>query len=264
MSEPSPAPAMPRLRLLGMGRLLDPDGQDLSLQYRKGWALLGYLAVERDRRHAREQLASLFWPELGAAAARTNLRQVLADLQDVFRRLGLDGLIAADRDTIGLLPGRRSRALFDIDLLDPLIVAEDDAVEAVSGQSWHHAGLLLEGVRMDGCDDFEDWLQYTRQHFFRREIRLMERLRERYRAERRHPEAADIAHRLVRIDGWNEAHHRALMEIFAADGARHHALQVYAELERNLRRSLDCEPDPLTRALREEIAGAARTAGSPA
>ncbi|MGN0863259.1 MAG: hypothetical protein ACI4N1_08070, partial [Stenotrophomonas koreensis] len=64
--------------------LVTPEGVATAarpkLLYRKGSALLSYLAVESGRRHRRSDLAHLFWPDLPASAGLTNLRQVLCDL----------------------------------------------------------------------------------------------------------------------------------------------------------------------------------------
>ena len=239
---------MPRLHLLGVARLPEPGtGTDLQLQYRKGWALLGYLAVERGRRHPREQLAGMLWPRLDATAARTNLRQVLSNLQQLFRGLGFPDLIRADKTSIGVIPEDPSALLFDIDLLDPLLVDEADVVERLLGSGgWQHRGLFLEGVCVPDSTDFEDWLGFTREHFLRREIRLMCALRDRFRDLGKRMEAIEIGWRIVRIDAWNESHHRALMLLLSEDGAPHAVQRVYTDLERTLRMHLHCAPSPET------------------
>ena len=246
---------MPRLHLLGAASLRAPDGLvDLQLQYRKGWALLGYLAVERGRRHPREHLAGLLWPNLDTAAARTNLRQVLSNLQRVFGALGMSDLLHADKSSVGLLPAVPTARLFDIDLLDPLIIAEDDVVELLlHGRAWEHRGVFLDGVSVADSQDFEEWLGFTREHFLRREIRLLGRLRDRLRGLGRIAGAIDVAWRIVRIDGWNESHHRVLMCLLAEDDALHEVRRVYADLERNLRTHLDCAPSAATRELRSRL-----------
>ncbi len=55
------------------------DGQPVTgFQSDKARALLVLLAVEADRPRRREQLASLFWPDVPDATARTNLRSALS------------------------------------------------------------------------------------------------------------------------------------------------------------------------------------------
>src|SRR5687767_8747693 len=68
-------------------------GFDVALDQRPvaGWetsrarALLAYLAVERHRPHRREVLAGLLWPEAPEVAARTYLRQALANVRLALR-----------------------------------------------------------------------------------------------------------------------------------------------------------------------------------
>lgn len=255
MKPPSPGcPPIPRLRLLGLASLPAPQsGLDVPLQYRKGWALLGYLAVERGRGHSREQLAGLLWPDLGSTAARTNLRQVLGNLQQAFATLGLSDVLRADKHAIGLIPADPATRVFDIDLLDPLIVEEGDLVEGLLDTGWRHRGLFLEGVAVADSHDFEDWLAFTRDHYLRREIRMLCRLRERLFELGRRQDAIDLGWRVVKIDGWNEAHHRALMTMLAQDGATHEATRVYDDLERTLQRDLGCPPSAETRELHAQL-----------
>jgi len=260
MKSPSSGfPQVPRLRLLGVGSLPDQTGADVHLQYRKGWALLGYLAVERGRSHSREQLAGLLWPDLASAAARTNLRQVLNSLQQVFTTLGLCDVLRADKHSIGLIPADPCCELFDIDVLDPLIVEEGDLVERLLETGWRHRGLFLEGISVADSIEFEEWLSFTRDQYLRRELRMMCRLRDRMFALGRRRDAIDLGWRIIRIDGWNEAHHRALMVILASDGAIHEASHVYSELERTLLRQLGCPPSAETKALHAELMQASRS-----
>ena len=69
--QPSAAAANEGIRLMSACAAIPPQ-----LIYRKGWALLGYLAAEPERRHSRLSLAVLLWPQLGESQAMTNLRQV--------------------------------------------------------------------------------------------------------------------------------------------------------------------------------------------
>ena len=94
---------MLRVELLGERRLRHgASDAGPGIQYRKAWALLGYLVLEGGRRHPREQLAELLWPDLPPASARTNLRQVLANLNRVLDACGGGGWLVAGRDDVGL------------------------------------------------------------------------------------------------------------------------------------------------------------------
>lgn len=86
------------LFLLGPPRL-KLDGEPVQIGRRKALALLIYLAVTR-RRHSRDALATLFWPDYDQSSARADLRRTLSVLT---RTLGQDWL-AVDRETAGASP----------------------------------------------------------------------------------------------------------------------------------------------------------------
>ena len=74
---------MARLSLSFLGAFqATRDGQPLvGFESNKVRALLTYLAIEADRPHSREELACLLWPDQPDLAARSNLRQALANLR---------------------------------------------------------------------------------------------------------------------------------------------------------------------------------------
>ena len=57
------------------------DGQPLRFGYDKMRALLAYLAVEHERPHRRQSLATLLWPEHDKRGALGNLSQALYKLR---------------------------------------------------------------------------------------------------------------------------------------------------------------------------------------
>lgn len=70
------------LRLLGPGVLLSETVVQ-RVHSERTFALLAYLAVESDRRHARAALVDLLWPDLSEASGRQSLRQALYSLRKV-------------------------------------------------------------------------------------------------------------------------------------------------------------------------------------
>src|SRR5262245_64555574 len=93
------------LALLGPLRIT-LDGQPVSgFAYHKARALLAYLAVEAERPHHRDALVGLLWPELPDSAARTNLRQALANLREVIGdAAATPPFLLITRDTIQFNP----------------------------------------------------------------------------------------------------------------------------------------------------------------
>lgn len=70
-----------QLRLLGAFALFDDQGVEIPVRGRKARAFLGYLALNPDRPHTREILATFFWGERQDAQARQSLRQALLTLR---------------------------------------------------------------------------------------------------------------------------------------------------------------------------------------
>ena len=63
----------PQVAMLGTFQASLDGAPVASLAASKAGTLLAYLAVEADRPHTREALATLFWPESSEEAARANL-----------------------------------------------------------------------------------------------------------------------------------------------------------------------------------------------
>src|SRR2546423_449713 len=94
------------LSLLG-GLQITLNRQPVSgFVYNKARALLVYLAVEADRPHHRDTLVGLLWPDLPDTAARTNLRQALANLREAIGdATATPPFLLITRDTIQFNPG---------------------------------------------------------------------------------------------------------------------------------------------------------------
>ena len=61
---------MLRINVLGRFEAMWSDGEPVGLVTRKAQALLAYLAVEHDRPHTRDQLATMLWADTGDDRAR--------------------------------------------------------------------------------------------------------------------------------------------------------------------------------------------------
>lgn len=231
----------PMICLLGECRLGSRE-QSIRLTYRKGWALLAYLAMERSRSHRRSSIAALLWPELAHGAALTNLRQVLTDLNRAMSRGVGKGVLLVDRETVRLCPNA-SRGLLDIDLLD-----------SAGADAWLlETGELLDGMQLEGCEDFGEWLLGARSWASQRLRSALEHGRDDALAAGDTELALRLARRQVAMDGWDEAAQRGLMQVYLQMGRPAAALECYRVLEDLLRRELDVEPQAQTRALVEEI-----------
>lgn len=234
-------------------------GVDLTaaIRYRKGLALLGFLAAQHGRQHPREQLADLLWPDLEMAAARTNLRQVLIPLAQVLNRKADAPVLLATKNSIGLFPGADTE--IDVDAIASL--ANTDAGLTARTPARHEferrlkliRGEFLAGLTLPDCEEFEQWLQHTRRSFHVRATAFLERLCVEHESTGQLPLAIMVAERLIALDVWHEPHQCLLMRLLARAGQPRAALAVFDALAENLQRQLGVEPDSQTRALHAGI-----------
>lgn len=164
MSSPSVSvhPLLPLLSVSG------PPGvwrmghwEPLHLRYRKGVAVLGFLAAHSGRLMARGTVAELLWPQLDSKGARSNLRVVLSDLLLAFRQLGLQDALAFQRDWL---------------MLDSaFLLSEPAALQELASLQWAQSplvamadGLLaargewLAGAEEGASNEYCEWLRLQR------------------------------------------------------------------------------------------------------
>ncbi|MDA8094822.1 MAG: AAA family ATPase, partial [Betaproteobacteria bacterium] len=246
------------LHLLGRPRIVI-GGEDLTarIKYRKGIALLGYLAAHAGIWHTREKLADLLWPGLDSHAARGNLRQVLSNLTPLFgearclRReggaislvaladLGMDLELLSDATLARLIGDDDSSRAWRIDAIEPLA----DSL----------GGTFLESLSLPDAPEFEDWLTSSRTFFQRKTVLFFERLCQAQQDDGRLEQAVSTARRLFLLDPVHEAHAVTLAASLVALGDHSGALEVLDSLEEALRAELGLAPGADIARLREDI-----------
>ena len=88
------------IRTLGGFDAVTPAGGGISFPTRKTTALCAYLAVEAPRRHGREALVALLWPDAAERQGRANLRKTLSRLRQALPEPARAAL-RSGRETIG-------------------------------------------------------------------------------------------------------------------------------------------------------------------
>jgi DNA-binding SARP family transcriptional activator/tetratricopeptide (TPR) repeat protein len=274
-------PAKLQLRLLGTfeARL---NGVPLErFRSAKVRALLAYLAVEADRTHLREALATLLWGEYPEANAQQSLSQALTNLRGLLATLAVPGnpsdpLLSITGQSVQLHPDperlwvdihafdsllaaadpQRSSALEEIDLADPL----EEAVAL-------YQGPFLAGLSLPDSREFEEWLMLHREQRHQAMMLALERLVRRHLAEGRTELVRPYARRQLSLEPWSESGHQALMLALALQGQRGAALQQYEACRRVLAEELGVEPsaatEVLVRQIREGIPSQAMLASNP-
>ena len=198
-----------RLALLGPFEARWSDGETLALSGKKIQGLVAYLAIESDRAHAREELATLLWSEAGEERARHNLRQALSKI-----RRGCESLIVSEDDTL-----RLDREHCEVDVHEfwrQLDTEEPDELRRGLDLYRHD---LLEGLVVRE-EAFDDWLRDARTRLRDLACGGFERLADALTALDRLDEAIAVLRRRLVFDPACEQAHRGLMELLARTGRR--------------------------------------------
>lgn len=245
--------------LLGRPRIWR-DGFDITRQikYRKGMAVLGYLAAHAGTWIPRERLADLLWPGFEITAARTNLRQVLNNLGMLLNHP--DELLQKDGAAVALVSGPAMH--MDIDLLSDAVL-ERIAAGTPEARKWrereleprvgHLGGDFLAGLQLSDTPEFDTWLEAKREQLRTRAAMLIERLCRVQHAEGRLAEAVASARRLVGVAPFDEKHHLLLMTLLAESGDAPGALEAFGALQRRLSADVGVAPGERLVALRDDI-----------
>jgi predicted ATPase/DNA-binding SARP family transcriptional activator len=256
---------MVRLSLSLLGPLqITLDGQPVSgFVYNKARALLAYLAIEAERPHQRDALVGLLWPELPDTAARTNLRQSLANLRDVIGDASAaPPFLLITRDSIQFNPASD----YDLDAASftALLAAcknhahrrpercQSCAARLEQASALYRGDFLAEFTLLDSAP-FEEWQLRQRERLHQRALDALANLANYHERRGDDEPAHHYAQRQIEFDPWREEAHCQLMRLLARGGQRSAALAQYATCRRILARDLGVEPEAETTALYERI-----------
>lgn len=225
-------------------------------------ALLAYLALESDRPHARELLASLFWPNHAQAAAYNNLRQTLIRLRKSFAT-------PADLDTVLVITPQTLQfnlASADVDVVRfTHLLAETAAhahLDAARCPACHerfiqaavlYRGNLLHGLSLEASQPFEEWLLHTRERLHVQALDLLHTLTESAEALGDYTQMRFYANRQLTLEPWREEAHAQVMRALAYSGQPAAALAQYETCRRILEAEFGIEPSPDIVALHQHI-----------
>jgi DNA-binding SARP family transcriptional activator len=244
----NPGGSMPQfyLRLLGTFEYGTENGETIALPTKKAKALLTYLAMQPGRAHSRAKLAALLWEDSGEEQARDSLRQTLTLLRKALSPACRDDLVAAG-DAVTL---KVSGLWIDAIELQKLARASD--AQSLEAATELYRGEFLEGFDLRAAE-FDEWLSSTRQALREIAADVLFRLLDDYRIGGNSARSFSIATRLLAIDPLRESVHRALMELYSAQGRHTSALQQYQRLSERLWKELRVEPDAESKALWRQI-----------
>jgi predicted ATPase/DNA-binding SARP family transcriptional activator len=244
------------LQFLGLPQLY-LDNKPITTDRRKAIALLAYLAVNdigsAPQRYSRESLSALFWPDYDQAKAFSNLRRTI---WEVHQAIGESWLIA-DRESVHLNPD----AKVDLDvahfqsLLSQSRQQSDPSqrIPLLSEAVKLYRNHFLTGFSLKDTYPFNEWA-YTESEELRHKLAdALTLLVESHCTLNQAESAILYARRLVALEPLNESAHRQLMEVYVQAGQHSEALKQYQTCEQILRKELNLDPQPETRALYKKI-----------
>ena len=217
-------------------------------------ALLAYLAVEADRPHRRESLASLLWPDYTDRSASSNFRDILSNLRSVLRdRQESSPFLLISDDTVQFNTKSCLRVdvrTFEADVAAP---ASSVTVEQLQQAVSLYRGPFLEGFSPKDTAPFEEWAAMTRDRLARLMSSALQRLATHHELHGAYDKAAVYAQRQLQLDPLQEDRHQQLMRVLALNGERSAALAQYDVCRRLLADELGVEPEKKTTELYKAI-----------
>ncbi len=224
---------MLHVQLFGSFQALDDDMPVAALQSERILAVLAYLLLNRHAPISRQQLAFTFWPDTTDAQARHNLRTLLTRLRDALPHA--DQFLAIEAQTIQW----RSDAPCTVD------VAEFEA--AFNRGDVRAAIELYRGEVLPTC--YDDWIVSERERLHMRYIEALTQAGNDAEAQRDFVAALHYGQRALQADPLREQTYQQLMRLHAANGDQVSLRRIFDTCALVLKRELDVEPSPTTRAL---------------
>lgn len=234
----------PALTLLGGVSLAGTqENADQLVRQSKVVALLACLALGPSGTYTRrDRLVGLLWPELDQAHARTALRKALHLARAV---LGDSAIANRGDEELALAPGA-----LRVDAVELLIAVERGLLARAVDL---YRGDLMPGFFLDGCIEFDSWLEEQRTSLREAAVAACWALAQHLEAGNNLTEASRYAKKVTRLDKSSERLLRRSMQMLERLGDRAGALTIYDEFKRRLKKDLDADPSPETERLAEAL-----------
>ena len=246
------------IRLFGPFEVMLNDDRMTTFRSDKERALLAYLCLETEVPHRREKLAGLLWPDYPENAARTYLRNALANLRKVIGdrphnsgKETFPNFLHITPKTIQFNPESDAwvDALAFLSTMEKAqaTVAELEAIVAC------YRDNLLAGFSLADSNLFEEWLVIQRERFKRLAFDALYRLVEAYTTQGEYKQALSHARRMVALDPFRESAQQAFLRLLAYNGQSNQALVQYEKYACLLADEIGVDPLDETTQLYQQI-----------
>jgi predicted ATPase/DNA-binding SARP family transcriptional activator len=216
---------------------LRSNGQLVRLHSTKTLALLAYLVLEAEVPQSRERLATFFWGEKPETQARHSLRQALYSIRQKLPGLA-ETCLQLMENSVTYCP----QPDFWVDVSEFQKCAGSQELIDLQQAANLYRGILLEGLILDDCPDFGEWLFFRRDALEQQAFDIVKRLSNGLFQVRDYRQAHTYARRLMEMNPLNESAHRLLMRIYADLGDFSGVRQQYQLCAEILAREIGVEP----------------------
>jgi len=209
-----------------------------DLQWQKNLALLVYLARSPKRTRTRDHLVGLLWGDKEEAKARHSLTHAVATL-----RKFAPGAVKPTRTHVRLSEG----VTLDVEQMEALAARGD--YEAAARLV---VGPFLDGLRIDGASEFDDWMSTERAYWKRRSVEVLVRESVKALASGDVETAERAARAAQELDPFSDVAARAMLRALALVGDRGRALATFTAFAERLKQDGE-QPHAETEALAARI-----------
>lgn len=237
------------VHLLGVGRVITPWATSQAPLSRSCRLLLAYLLLGRNRTHARDVVASVFWGESPEPLARRRLNTTVWRLRRALEPEGVSRgafIVGGANGELGF--NRESSFWLDVDefesLAAPLLERPSRELDRDSLACLERAVSLYEGELLEG--EYDEWVLADRARLANLHLAGLLRLVDGFRRLGEITKAIGYAELVLDQEPLREDVHRQLMSLYALDGRRAEALRLYERCRKILWRELEIEPMPET------------------
>ena len=240
-----------RITLFGGLAVQYGDKNFARFETRRAASLLACLAFYRHKRHAREELIEMLWPDEDPEATRLRFRQVLTSLRKTFTSVESagDAFLLADRTFIAL---DADRVATDVAEFEAALkrAARQETVQARAEALTQAVGLYT-GELLPG--HYEEWVNGERRRLTESYVSALTDLAETLGKMGDTPAATNHIRKALLIDPLREESHCGLIRLYAGMGRSAEALIQYRELEQLLWKELRTLPSASSQALMEQV-----------
>ena len=213
------------------------DGEAVNFPFKKVEALFYYLLVNRQA--TRDELVALLWPDADEETGRKNLRNAIYHIKKTFN----EDVILSDKKAIVAI---NSNIEIETDIKNMIEGKSDAEIDVYEGE-------FLKGFFIKQSEEFDQWLDFTREHYKEIYIAKLNNKVAEALGEVNVILAEKLLKSLIAIDEFNEEAYRNLIKLYFDEGHYNKAIDLYNKLKYKLEEELGIMPEVKSIELFEKV-----------